>query len=434
MFTSFSQNDKFSSFYIWINFFAVPTPKKQKKLDNLGRVRPSSYAKSDARKPKSTKQQPPELESSETVSLPATDSHSSVQFNTDSEKHEDCPSNPQSPIRKEFYEIVTELMENSVVTEICEGDDFSFENLIPDNEIHLIEDNNEDPLMGQDEENQAASDSEEIFPKDTPIYPGHFMSVHHSMVLILLYAICHTISGAQLADTLTLVSLHCLHSHPGLKSIYTFKKYFADMHSPLVKHYFCTQCMTSLKENDTSCPSKDCGIQLGVKNKDYFIELPLEEQLKKIMKRPGILNLIKSRFNRKKRQFNGIEDIYDGAVYKRFSEFGGPLSSENPTNVSFTWNTDGIPVFKSSKFSLWPLYLVINELPFKQRFLKENMILCGLWFGESKPFMSIFTKPLMNSLKILESNGIHYQVDNEKICTKGFLICGTADLPAKSIV
>lgn len=101
-------------------------------------------------------------------------------------------------------------MENSVVKEICEGDDFSFENLIPDNEIRVIEDNNEDPLMGQDEENQA-SDSEEIFPKVTPIYPGHFMSVNHSMVLILLYSICHTISGAQLADTLTLVSLHCLH-------------------------------------------------------------------------------------------------------------------------------------------------------------------------------------------------------------------------------
>lgn len=62
------------------------------------------------------------------------------------------------------------------------------------------------------------------------------------------------------------------------------------------------------------------------------------------------------------------------------------------------------------------------------------MILCGLWFGESNPFMSIFTKLLMKSLKILESNGIHYEVDNEKICTKGFLIFGTADLPAKSIV
>lgn len=80
----------------------------------------------------------------------------------------------------------------------------------------------------------------------------------------------------------------------------------------------------------------------------------MEEQLKKIMKRPGILNLIRSRFNRNKRQFSGIEDIYDGAVYERFSEFGGPFSSENPSNVSFTWNTDGLPVFKSSKFPFGP--------------------------------------------------------------------------------
>lgn len=69
-----------------------------------------------------------------------------------------------------------------------------------------------------------------------------------------------------------------------------FPKVFCNMHSTRVK-----QCMTSVKENDTSCLSLDCGIQLGVKNKDYFIELPLEEQLKKIMKRPGILNLIQSR-------------------------------------------------------------------------------------------------------------------------------------------
>jgi hypothetical protein len=45
------------------------------------------------------------------------------------------------------------------------------------------------------------------------------------------------------------------------------------------------------------------------------------------------------------------------------SDPGGHLSEDNPYNVSFTWNTDGIPVFKSSKFSLWPFYLVINELP-----------------------------------------------------------------------
>jgi len=44
----------------------------------------------------------------------------------------------------------------------------------------------------------------------------------------------------------------------------------------------------------------------------------------------------------------------------------------NPNNISFSWYTDGIPVFKSSKLALWPLYLTINELPFEERKKREN--------------------------------------------------------------
>jgi hypothetical protein len=49
---------------------------------------------------------------------------------------------------------------------------------------------------------------------------------------------------------------------------------------------------------------------------------------------------------------------------------------------------------------------VINELPYKQRMLKENMILCGLWFGETKPFMSIFTKKGQSETFELLNTGI----------------------------
>ena len=31
-------------------------------------------------------------------------------------------------------------------------------------------------------------------------------------------------------------------------------------------------------------------------------------------------------------------------------------------NLSLMWNADGVPLFKSSKYSLWPMYLLINEL------------------------------------------------------------------------
>lgn len=76
--------------------------------------------------------------------------------------------------------------------------------------------------------------------------------------------------------------------------------------------------------------------------------------------------------------------------------------------VSVTLNTDGIPMFKSSNFEFWPLFMLINELPYRMRYiplnsvvtvlpclifgplsvLKENRIFAGLWY-RSKPNVSL---------------------------------------------
>ena len=133
-----------------------------------------------------------------------------------------------------------------------------------------------------------------------------------------------------------------------------------------------------------------------------------------------------------KKSKNNIEDICDGELYKSLSD-RGVLSSELPYNVSFTLNTDGVPVFKSSNMSIWPVYLTINELPYNKRKLKSNMLLCGLWFGHSKPFMATFMEPLHQEFKELE-NGISIEIDGNLEKCQGFLLCLTADLPARSAV
>ncbi|CAC5411693.1 unnamed protein product [Mytilus coruscus] len=92
------------------------------------------------------------------------------------------------------------------------------------------------------------------------------------------------------------------------------------------------------------------------------------------------------------------KDISDGYLNQLYSENDGPLSQ--PENISFTFNTDGAPVFQSSKVSVWPLFMVINELPYKLRMMKENTILAGLWFGNQKPSMSTFLSPFLDSFKI----------------------------------
>jgi len=78
----------------------------------------------------------------------------------------------------------------------------------------------------------------------------------------------------------------------------------------------------------------------------------------------------------------------------------GILNSGN--NISFLFNTDGVAVFKLSKVSIRPLFLVINELPYEKRMAKENMMLAGLWFGDKKPAMATYLKPLYYKLQLLD--------------------------------
>ena len=279
------------------------------------------------------------------------------------------------------------------------------------------------------EKSQSYSDS------DSPIYPGHSLTVQTSMILILLFSLCHGISGSELTNLLTLISLHCLHPHPGIRSAYMFKKFFADLKSPVTKHYYCSNCMLGVCETDTVCPNTSCQLNFtSTKTKGYFLEMPIESQLKNILEKKHTSSLLQQRFSRDKKDSDCISDIYDGNIYKSFSGPGGPLSEEFPYNVSFTWNTDGVPVFKSSKFSIWPFYLAINELPFKQRIQKENLLFCGLWFGESKPNMNLYSKPMIDSFRKLETEGIAININGNEHVSRVFLICGTADLPAKSLV
>ena len=102
---------------------------------------------------------------------------------------------------------------------------------------------------------------------------------------------------------------------------------------------------------------------------------------------------------------------------------------------TFTYNTDGVPLFKSSKFSLWPLYFAINELPCQQCFQKENMILAGLWYGKSKPIMLNFLKPFHTALSKLETDGIEAKSPSgENLILKAILLLGTCNMPAKCMV
>lgn len=61
--------------------------------------------------------------------------------------------------------------------------------------------------------------------------------------------------------------------------------------------------------------------------------------------------------------------------------------------------------FKSSSIGLWPVYLLINELPISLHKQRDFSIFYGAWISSRKPQMWSFLKPLYVELKLLESEG-----------------------------
>ena len=71
-------------------------------------------------------------------------------------------------------------------------------------------------------------------------------------------------------------------------------------------------------------------------------------------------------------------------------------------------NIDGISCCKRSKLSIWPLYIVINELEIESRFNIHNIILAGVCVGETKPLINELMIPIINELTTL-SLGFEYE-------------------------
>ena len=285
--------------------------------------------------------------------------------------------------------------------------------------------------VGQETSKNLATDPQSESHK--PLYDGAKITVAVSVILILTFSIRHGLSGVALADLLDLILLHCLKpvASNALNSIFHFKKYFQGLKTPLVIHKYCANCLFFIQDKADENICAVCNHNLSAnKSTGYFIEIPIVHQLKALFSREGFYVDIQYRFTRTKKTVTAIEDIYDGKTYKRLLSKG--LNDKH--NISLTLNTDGIPVFKSSKFSLWPLYFVVNELSPLKRQRKENIIFAGLWFGPEKPLMLSYLQPFSICLRKLQDEGFIVESPESPFVRKVFLIASSCDLPAKCLL
>ena len=100
---------------------------------------------------------------------------------------------------------------------------------------------------------------------------------------------------------------------------------------------------------------EDCGAtwvcDSSMKNGTFFLHIPLEDQLKELLKDPSVHCSVTNRNLEDLLRSTAITDVTTAELYKNLIKHHGMSAND----ISFTWNADGVPVFKSSQYSIWPV-------------------------------------------------------------------------------
>ena len=286
------------------------------------------------------------------------------------------------------------------------------------------EDYNEPEETDPPLESETAQPSEE-----EPLYEGSKISKILSLELIISFVLKHNLTKAAWADLLRLLTAllgeRCKQTFQSVYKMKLFMKGYFGSKEP-TKISYCANCFSQVQDR---CQNAGCrGAAVS-----SFLDLHFEEKITDLFKDSEFLNLLKKGKEKIKRMAtNTIHDIYHGLDYKNFSHPLGFLSQ--PYNISFTVNTDGVNKFSSSTAGhLWPVFLMINELPKEHRFRKKFMIPAYIYCDKHDANMLTFLNPLVEKLNNFYDSGIQVpgSADGD-ITVRCMLFVATAGLPARA--
>lgn len=191
----------------------------------------------------------------------------------------------------------------------------------------------------------------------------------------------------------------------------------------------CEKCMHSSKvsSEDSSRICENCGLKIAVAESNFFVFIPLEQQIIKSVKENW------SYITKFDTNSNGTtySDAHDGKILKDLLE---AYSKSDVNILSLTLNLDGANKFKSNVYSVWPLQMIQNYLPPTIRFLPDNIITCGMYYNKKKPNCFQYLLPLVNELDTLSDAHISIELSNDVYVFKPVVTHCSVDLPAKSML
>ena len=275
-------------------------------------------------------------------------------------------------------------------------------------------------------------------------------------------------SGLKVSDVLFLISAYTLRfliSEKGKEGLLELVKLFAgpefqnaraltnssfnsfNLSTNLVSYvFYCDICNEKLiapvSKKDIPKEIQTCYLceqqySLKTDSENSFVLLDVEHQLRLLLENKAVQKAVIENIRRidtkKLTNNNCIEDVHDGIMYRKVV----PKES-NVIHLTYNANTDGANIFNSSKRSLWPLQISINELPPSIRF--KNIILAALWITSREPKpsgMQLYLSEFLEKTRRLREHGIkvtHYDTKEDFHVFKLHPICMCVDSVARPVI
>lgn len=264
-------------------------------------------------------------------------------------------------------------------------------------------------------------DCEEL---NTPLTDSQPLTRGDALVMLLDVAIKFGLSWAAIEAVQKLFN-KLLGQKVFPESKYLFKKLCGVNLSEIVFYFYCAECKVILAETTgnlqerqqlqvecTVCRKAYEGRDL-VRAGSFFVGLPFHKQLAAVLSSKTVGSAVMASLARANSEpVTSMGDITHGHRYRAVR------GEENMGvhDLTLTVNSDGSPVFNSSKYSIWPVQVTINELPPHLRW--KNVLMPMLWYGNEHPDMTLLLQAFVTQMKELNERGVTWTFGDQQICSK----------------
>lgn len=290
-------------------------------------------------------------------------------------------------------------------------------------------------LPGANEEHNSSETMYSLLSSfQNEMLPNGDVSKAAALVLIMSFVTAHGIPWSALDDLLHIMNI-LFGSEVLPRSKHMLRKLWSQKLQCATHYYYCEFCECVLKpaeENDDQLVCPNCQKSYGqssLRNKGHFFTLlSLSDQVKHVVGKTSqkLFENLQMLNSRAAEDTLNVTDITSAQIYKSLKSSGALKWGD----LTVTFSTDGSPVFNSSRASVWPIQLIINEVPAPERF--TNPCLAALWFGYKHPNMMLFLNTFVDHLEAMEE--INWTHNSVVVSSKVYAICCCVDAPARAMV